>query len=303
MTLSASHPETPTPSPFRIWWTAIRPATLTAAFGPVVVGSALADAHARFRLGPALAALLGAIFIQIGTNLFNDYADFIKGADTDERLGPDRATQKGWLTPRQVAAGSAWAFGAATLFGIYLVSIAGWPIVAIGLLSIAAGVLYTGGPWPLAYIGMGDLFVLIFFGVVAVCGTYYVQALHMTPDVLLASVAVGLFATAILVVNNLRDRHTDVLAGKKTLVVRWGATFARWEFTLLIGGGYLLIIMVFLFTRASLGWLLPLLSLPLAWHEVRSVWNKDGAELNKHLGGTARLGLVFSALLGLGVIL
>jgi len=302
MTVSTPAAETPNPSTFQIWWAAIRPATLTAAFGPVLVGSALANAHARFRLGPALAALLGAIFIQIGTNLFNDYADFIKGADTDERLGPDRAAQKGWLSPRQVAMGAIWAFGIATLFGVYLVATAGWPIVAIGLLSITAGVLYTGGPWPLAYVGLGDLFVLLFFGVVAVCGTFYVQALRVTPDVLLASLSVGLFATGILVVNNLRDRHTDIKAGKKTLVVRFGALFARWEYTLLIGGGYLLVLLVALFSRGSLGWLLPLLSLPLAWHEVRSVWKKDGADLNDHLGGTAKLGLIFSVLLSLGVM-
>src|SRR5580692_1531577 len=210
------------PGLLRVWLLACRPATLVAAFVPVAVGAACAVADAHFRAGPALAALLGAVFIQIGTNLANDVYDFERGADTAERLGPTRAVQAGLLTARQVRAGMVVAFGLATLAGAYLVSAAGWPVVAIGVLSVASGIAYTGGPYPLGYHGLGDVFVMAFFGFVAVCGTVFVQAHEVPLLAWLAAVPVGAIATAVLVVNNLRDREQDARAGKRTLAVRFG---------------------------------------------------------------------------------
>ena len=215
------------PSASKVWLAAIRPATLTAAVGPVAVGTGLAAADHQFSAAPALAALVGAMLIQVATNLHNDYEDFVRGADTDDRLGAPRATQRGWLNARQIITAAIAAAILAVLVGIYLVWVAGWPIVAIGLGSLLCGFAYTGGPAPLGYLGLGDLFVFIFFGVVAVTGSYYVQALTVTSSVLIASTGVGALATAILVVNNLRDRHTDKGAGKRTLAVRLGQRFGR----------------------------------------------------------------------------
>ena len=291
----------PRPSTLKVWLLACRPATLLAGVTPVVVGAALALANGVFQLGPALGALLGATFIQIGTNLANDYYDFKKGADTDARLGPARAAQKGWLSPREVATGTAVALGLAFLTGLYLVSVAGWPILALGLVSIALAVGYTGGPYPLAYHGLGDLFVLVFFGYAAVAGTYYVQALTVAPEVWLAATPVGALATAILVVNNLRDRFTDAEANKRTLAVRFGATAARIEYSVLFAVAYAAPMMAVSLGWGGLGWLLPLLSLPLAMRQVRAVWQTDGAALNPHLGATARLELLVGALLAIGV--
>jgi 1,4-dihydroxy-2-naphthoate octaprenyltransferase len=286
----------------RVWLLAIRPATLTAALGPVAVGSALAFSDGFFDVWPALAALLGAVLIQIGTNLFNDWADFAKGADTDERLGPPRAVQRGWLTPRQVLSGAVVSFALAIAVGGYLVWHAGWPLVVIGLLSVICGVLYTGGPAPLAYTGLGDPFVMAFFGVVAVCGTYFVQAMSLTPAVVVASLAVGALATAILVVNNLRDRDTDRLASKRTLVVRFGERFGRVEYVALLLFAYAVPVIALLM-GGSYGWLLPLPTLPLALRRIRRVTTMDGAALNAELAATAQLGLVFNLLLATGVML
>ena len=293
------------PSPFRIWVAAARPATLPAALSPVMVGTALAAAHEQMRLDTAIAALVGAILIQIATNFFNDYADFKKGADTDERLGPARATQKGWLRPEQVLAASVIAFSLAVLVGAYLVYQAGWPVVMIGLASILCGVLYTGGPKPLAYHGLGDVFVLLFFGVVAVCGTYYVQSFSWSNAVFLVSLGVGALITAILVVNNLRDRETDAKAGKGTLVVRYGDFFGRAEYVFLIAAAYLLPVLLWLLAvdTVTVTWLFPLLSLPWAVLGTRRVLKAQGRELNPELGATAKLGLLYSVLLSVGVVL
>lgn len=262
----------------------------------------MAAADGSWDLGVVVAALVGAILIQIGTNLFNDYEDFKRGADNENRLGPARATQRGWLTPAQVLRGAVISFIGAVLAGITLVVIGGWPIVAVGLVSILCGVLYTGGPYPLAYVGLGDLFVMLFFGNVAVTATYFLHTATITPEVLWASVAVGAIATAILVVNNLRDRHTDALAHKRTLAVRLGARFSRIQYTALLAAAYVIPAGLALFT-ARPGWALCLLSAPLALGETRAVWTRDGAALNPHLGGTARLGLVHGALMAVGVLL
>lgn len=289
------------PNSAQAWLLASRPATLTAAVVPVLVGSACAAAAGGFRLGPALAALLGAMLIQIGTNFANDVFDYEKGADTGERLGPTRAAQAGLLSPRALRAGLAAVFGLATACGLYLAWVAGWPVVAIGLASMLAGVAYTGGPYPLGYHGLGDVFVLGFFGFVAVCGTAFVQLGYVPALAWWAAVPVGAVATAILVVNNLRDRHTDVRAGKRTLAVRLGAGAARAEYALLLAAAYAVPIAVVARGLASTWALLPLASLPLAVAFTRAVWRAEGAALNPYLKRTAQLLLVHGVLLAVGL--
>lgn len=207
------------------WILAVRPRTLSAGAAPVVAASGFAAADGVFVQLPALAALAGALLIQIGTNLANDYYDFFKGGDTGERLGPVRVTQAGILPPRAVFRGMAVALGLATLTGVYLASVAGWPVIVIGLVSMLMAVCYTGGPYPLSYNGLGDVFVFVFFGLVATATTYYVQAQAWSADGILAGAGLGFFSTAMLVVNNLRDRETDGAAGKRTLAVRFGDRF------------------------------------------------------------------------------
>jgi 1,4-dihydroxy-2-naphthoate octaprenyltransferase len=288
------------PSTAKAWLLAARPATLGASLSPVLVGSSLAAADGHFRPFAAAAALLGALFIQVGTNLVNDYEDFQRGADNADRLGPARATQRGWLSPQQVKLGAVVAFAIAALFGLYLLALGGWPIVAIGILSILSGIAYTAGPMPLAYVGLGDVFVLLFFGLVAVCGTFYVHSNTLSTQVVVASIAVGLQATAILVVNNLRDRVGDIRAGKKTLVARFGERAGRAEYIALLVGSYLSVIALVALQQAPIGWLLVLLTLPLAAKETLYVCNTQGAALNPSLGRTARLGLLFGICLSLG---
>ena len=271
---------------------------------PVLVGSGLAAADARFAAGPALAALAGALLIQIATNFANDYYDFLKGADTEARLGPTRAAQAGLLPPSAVRAGALVTFGLATLAGLYLTWVAGWPIVVIGVLSIAAGLAYTAGPFPLAYLGLGEPFVFLFFGLVAVGGTYYVQALDVTPGALLAGVGVGALSTAILVVNNLRDLETDAAVGKRTMAVRLGPGGTRAELVLLV-------VLAFAVPAAGvlvLGWspatLLVIAALPLAGPPLRTALHyQDPRELNPALGATARLLTAYAGLLTLGLVL
>jgi 1,4-dihydroxy-2-naphthoate octaprenyltransferase len=282
---------------------AARPKTLPAAAAPVIVGSAAAIYDNTFNILPALAALAGALLIQIGTNFANDVFDYHKGADTSERLGPVRVTSAGLLTPRQVMTGMWVVFGISVLVGIYLVIVGGWPIVAIGLLSILAGIAYTGGPFQLGYNGLGDIFVFIFFGLVAVCGTYYVQAGNVSPLAWWASIPVGLLCTAIIVVNNLRDIDTDRKVGKKTLAVRLGERGVKIEYVLLLAISYLLLPVMWLSTYAPYWVMLAVVSLPLAVTQTRTVMTVKGRPLNKALGGTAQLELVFSLLFSLGLVI
>jgi 1,4-dihydroxy-2-naphthoate octaprenyltransferase len=291
------------PSALKVWVLASRPATLLACVVPVMVGTALAGAAGALRWDAALVALVCSGLIQIGTNLYNDYADFKKGADTSARLGPARATQRGWLRPGQVLAGAGLCFGLSVLLGGYLVALSGWPILVVGLLSVFFGYAYTGGPLPLAYNGLGEVFVMIFFGVVAVCGTYYVQADALSWPVLLASVPIGALASCILVVNNLRDHRSDAAAKKRTLAVMLGARAARWEYASFVVLAYGAPLVAVLLGLGGPWWLLPWLSLPLAAREVRAIFVTDGAALNPHLGATARLELVYGALLSAGVLL
>jgi 1,4-dihydroxy-2-naphthoate polyprenyltransferase len=290
------------PGTFRRWWLAARPATLWAAVSPVLVGSALAFRAGCFELGTALVALAGGTFIQVGTNFANDLGDAQRGADDDRRVGPARAVAAGWVTPRAMWAATALAFGAAALCGVYLAWLAGWWVVAFGAASIASGLAYTLGPFPLGYRGLGDLFVLVFFGFVAVVGTAFVMC-RAVPDLAWwAWIPVGCLATAILVVNNLRDRHTDAGAGKRTLAVRFGGGAARAEYVLLLAAAYATPVLLVVRGEGAFA-LLPLLSLPLAAPLLRRVAREEGPALNPALGGTGRLELVFSVLFAMGLVL
>jgi 1,4-dihydroxy-2-naphthoate octaprenyltransferase len=271
-----------------LWLMAARPRTLAASVAPVIVGTAAAAHVGSMRPVPALLALLSSLFIQIGTNFANDYSDWKRGADAD-RVGPRRVTQSG-LVPPHVVKRAAWiAFGISGLFGLALAGFAGWPIIAIGVVSVACGWLYTGGPWPLGYHGLGDVFVFIFFGMVATCGTAYAQALWVPREAILAGAAMGYLSTAILVVNNLRDRETDAKVGKNTLAVRMGVVATRAEYC-----GLLFFAFALTFT---LGKPWPLVALPLVFAPVKRVLTASGGALNAALGETARMQLAFAVLL------
>ncbi len=288
------------PSQTQIWLLAARPKTLPAAVGPVLVGTALAYADGHFALWPMLAALADALLLQIGSNFANDYFDFFKGADTHERIGPTRVTAGGLLSPAEVRWGMVAVFGMAALVGLYLITVGGWPILALGASAIVAALLYSGGPLPYGYYGLGEFFVFLFFGVAAVAGTYYVQALTVTPQVWLASVPVGALITGVLVVNNIRDRATDAQANKRTLAVLLGEQGARVEYMALLALAYAAAVVLAL---DSLWLLLPFTSLPLAWRLIRDVRTQRGRALNQTLAGAARLSLIFSILLSLGFVL
>lgn len=291
------------PGKARAWIMAARPATLPAAVAPVVVGTAVAVRAHHFQALPFLAALVAALLIQIGANFANDYFDFQKGADTTARRGPTRVTQSGIFTPRQVARATAVAFGLAVLVGLYLVIVGGWPILAVGLASIAAAILYTGGPFPFGYYGLGDLFVFIFFGVVAVSGTYYVQAGAVSWPAFVASIPMGLLITAILVANNIRDLETDRAAGKRTLAVRLGRQATRREYALCLGISYLVPPFMWLFHACSWLFWLPLLTAPLAYRLNAVVaTHEDGPALIGVLKRTGLLQMAFGFLFAIALI-
>ncbi len=292
--------ESKTISKPKAWLLAIRPKTLPAAIVPVVVGSAVAGADGLFVALPAAVALACALLIQIATNLANDYFDFIKGADTEHRLGPTRVVQSGILPPKLVRNVMSLILVVTFILGLYLVSIGGWPILIIGIVSLICAVAYTAGPVPLAYVGLGDVFVFVFFGVVAVTGTYYVQALVWSLSALIASIPIGAISTAILVVNNYRDIETDRSAGKKTLAVRFGRKLSRTQYIGLLAIAYLTPFVQVIALEGALTLLLPLLSLPLAVQLVKVLTRStDGEVLNHALAGTGRLlalyGLLYSA--------
>lgn len=290
------------PGSARAWMLASRPKTLVISVSPVIAGSAVAYAGGGFRWGPALAALLGAVMIQVGTNLANDVFDCEKGADTIERIGPLRMTQAGLLAPGAVRAGMAMAFVIAALAGLYLTATAGWPVIGIGLASIAAGIAYTGGSFPLGYHGLGDLFVMIFFGFVAVCGTVYVQAGSVSAAAWAAALPIGALATAVIVVNNVRDVETDRQAGKRTLPVILGRRAGVAEFMALLAVAYVAPAGMVMAGLASPWALLAWISLPVALGLVRRVATvTDGPTLNRDLAGTARLLLLFALLFSVGV--
>jgi 1,4-dihydroxy-2-naphthoate octaprenyltransferase len=292
------------PPGFRIWLMAARPRTLPAAVAPVLVGTALAGFAHVFHPLRFLAALLSAIFIQVGTNLSNDYSDARRGADTEDRLGPVRVTAGGLVPPKQVLVATYLTFGLAVLAGIYLIVVAGWQLLLVGAASILAGVLYTGGPRPYGYEGLGEVFVFLFFGIVAVAGSFFVQVKHLPWEAFALAVPVGLLASAILVVNNFRDIDTDRRAGKRTLAVRLGRERTRMLYATMVYGAYLLTPVTWLFGPLKPWVLLPWLTLPLAAPVVRLVRNRtDGPSLNQALGETGRLQLVFCVLLSAGLLL
>lgn len=287
----------------RSWWLAARPRTLTAAVAPVVVGTALAIRDQRFEALPAAAAALGALAIQVGANFANDVSDFRRGADV-ARIGPVRVTQAGMLTPREVEAGMWAAFALASLAGLYLWAVAGWEVIAIGLGSIAAAIAYTGGPWPYGYRALGEICTFAFFGVVAVGGTYFVQAERWTWEVLAASLPVGCTVTAILVVNNVRDIDTDRAAGKRTLAVLLGRERARLFFVAVLAAAYVSSLALWVVGDFPVWVLLTLCSVPLATAPAAAVLRRiDGPPLNVALAAVARLHLVFAVLLAVGITL
>jgi 1,4-dihydroxy-2-naphthoate polyprenyltransferase len=290
-------------SGLRPWILAGRPRTLFASVAPVVVGVALALQAGAFRLLPALAATVVSVAIQIGANFANDLGDYRRGADTAERVGPTRVTSAGLLTPRQVAAGMWAAFGVAAAAGLTLVFIGGWPVLVAGVASIVAALAYTAGPLPLGYYGLGDLAVFIFFGLVGTIGTYYVQALEVTPLAAASAVPVGALITAILVVNNLRDADTDRAAGKRTLAVLLGRRGARIEYLALMLIAYVTPVVLLLFFDQRAWILFPLLTLPLAFRLTQAVFTTLGPALNRTLAGTSQLALIYSLAFAAGLLL
>ncbi len=285
------------------WWLASRPKTLPLAFTPVLVGTALAWAEAgAFAWGPALAALVAAALIQAATNLYNDAADFERGADTPDRLGPPRATAQGWFTAREVKRAAWLCFGAAFLLGIYLVAVGGWPIVAVGLLSIVSGWAYTGGPKPLAYTGFSEIFVWLFFGLAAVMGSYYLQTGTVSWSAFVAAAALGALAAAVLVVNNYRDYDSDRAAGKQTLAVRLGRSGTRVEYAVLVVVAFALLPLL-AWTLGSRWALLPLLLLPWVGLLLRRFYREPpGPVFNQILAETAKLQAAYGVVVCVGLL-
>jgi len=300
---TANPPLSVRPGSLGAWLLASRPKTLSAAAVPVLVGTACASARGQVKWGPALAALLGALLLQIGANFANDVFDFEKGADTADRLGPTRAVQAGLLSARSMRRGMWVVFGLALLIGSYLTCVSGPVILLIGCASIASAIAYTGGPYPLGYHGLGDVFVFIFFGLVAVCGTALVEIGRVPLLALACAIPVGALATAILVVNNLRDRVTDLGAGKRTLAVRYGRSFALGQYRALLALSYLTPVGLALSGRIGPEVLVTLLSLPLALKTERAVRATEGRALNPLLAATAKLLAVFGLLFALGLSL
>jgi 1,4-dihydroxy-2-naphthoate octaprenyltransferase len=287
-------------SQIEIWIMASRPKTLWAAIAPVIIGTAIAFQAGKGEWFPAIATLLAAVLIQIGTNFANDYFDFTKGIDTHERLGPTRVTQAGLVSPASMSTATGVVFSMAFFIGLYLVSRGGWPIAIIGSLSILFGVLYTAGPYPIGYYGFGDIFVLIFFGPVATAGTYYVQAGEFSLTSAVAGIAPGLFSVAILTVNNLRDIDSDRRAGKKTLQSRFGKTFAKVEYLVCVVVACLMPPVLFATSEMRPRSLFATLILLLAVPTIIKVFTVEGKELNKALASTGRLLLFYSLLFSFG---
>ena len=290
-------------SKFNLWVTASRPKTLPAAVTPVIVGSAIAGFEHKFNLVPAAFALVISLLIQIATNFVNDLYDYLKGSDKPDRVGPQRLLTSGVISPAEMKKAIYITFGLAFLLGLYLVWIGGWIVLLIGVLSIAAGIGYTAGPFPFAYNGLGDVFVFIFFGVVATVGTYFVQALSFSSIALWASVPVGLLITNILVVNNYRDADEDKLADKKTLAVRFGKNFARSQYLISIVVSYAVLFVIY-FEYNTTAWIfLPFLALPLAVNLIKMIYTLTGSPLNKTLALTGIFSTIYGLLFAVGLLL
>lgn len=290
------------------WYLAARPRTLPAAVAPVVVGTSLAIRDGKFDPLAAIAALLAALLLQIASNFANDLGDFVKGTDTAERVGPLRVTTAGLLSASDVKRGIVVVLGLAAICGLYLIWVGGWPILAVGLISMLAAVAYTYGPLPFGYYGLGDLATFLFFGFAAVVGTYYTQAAAAgTPSapllVWLAAIPMGALVTAILVVNNVRDVDQDRAGGKRTLVVALGRKGGRIEYLVMLVLAYAIPIVLWLGFGMAPWVLLPLLTIPLAVQHARAVWTITGPRLNKTLGGTAQLAVLYALAFAIGIIL
>jgi 1,4-dihydroxy-2-naphthoate octaprenyltransferase len=285
-----------TPSNAKIWLLASRPKTLPAAIAPVLIGVAIAYADGNVHVISTACALLGAILIQIGTNFANDYFDFVKGTDTPDRKGPTRATQAGLVSSSTMRAAFIITFALVLIPGAYIIYRGGWPFLAIGLLGIASGILYTGGPYPLGYLGLGDVFVFVFFGPVAVAGTHYLNTLEWSMFAAVSGFGPGLISVALLTVNNLRDMDEDRVAGKMTLPARFGRRFARLEYlTCIVAAAAVMPMYLYAATGQRLFALVPLVVIPLASPSIRTVFTQtDGPALNGALGATGRVLVVFA---------
>jgi 1,4-dihydroxy-2-naphthoate octaprenyltransferase len=290
-------------SKLNAWILASRPKTLLAAFVPVIVGSALAIQEGIFVLSYSLVALLCSILIQIGTNFTNDLYDFIKGADNINRKGPQRVLASGLISINEMKTAIIVTFTITFFLGLYLVSAAGWIILLIGILSIIAGIAYTAGPYPLAYNGLGDIFVFIFFGIIGTAGTYYLHSQEFSFISLLISIPVGALITNILLVNNYRDAAEDRLAGKRTTTVILGREFTRLQYIILLMLSFMIPIILYIKYDFSAAVFLPYLSFPLAVYLVRMLYKLEGKELNKTLELTAKFSALFGILFSIGLII
>ncbi|MDH5401220.1 MAG: 1,4-dihydroxy-2-naphthoate polyprenyltransferase [Candidatus Heimdallarchaeota archaeon] len=290
------------PTKLSIWKMAIRPKTLPAAISPVLVGIGFAVHFSQFAIGPSIAALIGALLLQISSNLSNDYFDHLRGHDTSERKGPQRVMSSGLLTPKEMKFGMLIVILLAILDGLYLIYIGGLVILLIGVFSIISSLAYSGGPYPLSSHGLGDIFVFVFFGLIAVNGTYFVQAKQFELAVFIGSIPIGFLITAILVVNNYRDMETDKSTNKKTLVVRWGLEKSQFYFSFIVISSYFIPIILILFFNFSLALLLPLISIVKANSIITQLKTLKGPALNKTLGSTAQLSLIFGILFTIGLL-
>jgi 1,4-dihydroxy-2-naphthoate octaprenyltransferase len=283
--------ESSRPGRIQIWVMASRPKTLGAAFAPVLIGTVLAYGDGKLHALSAACALLGALLIQIGTNFANDYFDFVKGTDTEKRVGPTRVTQAGLVSPATMKRAMTIVFALVFVPGAYIMYRGGWPLFAIGVISIALGVLYTGGPFPLGYLGLGDILVLIFFGPIAVGGTYYIQALDLNRDVIVAGFAPGLISVGLLTINNLRDIDGDAKSGKRTLAVRFGREFAKFEYVAAMVGSCFVVPLYFYSVSSQRLWAaLAIVASLAAKKPIMTVLNEvDPARLNLALARTGML--------------
>ncbi len=285
------------------WIMASRPKTLLAAFVPVIVGSSIAQHDGKFQPVAALVALICAILIQTGTNFVNDLYDHLAGTDTEERVGPRRVLASGLISPGEMKKAIVVTFGITFVLGLYLVYISGYITLIIGIASIIAGIAYTAGPYPLAYNGLGDVFVFVFFGLVGTIGTYYVQALDVTPFVVWASIPVGALITNVLVVNNYRDIEQDGKAGKNTLAVKYGKNFTRLQYVIFMIISYLILFVVYFTYKKSLFVFLPVVTLPLAFKLIKMIYTFKNQELNKTLELTAKLSAIYGLLFAAGILI
>ena len=285
------------------WLIASRPRTLLAAFVPVMVGSAVAFNEGKLKIILSLSALLCSLLIQVGTNFTNDLYDFLKGSDTTKRKGPRRVLASGLIYVGEMKTAIVLTFFTAFLIGLFLVYHGGFVILVIGILSILAGLAYTAGPYPLAYNALGDIFVFMFFGIIGTVGTYYLHTNDLSIVSFISSIPVGALVTNILVVNNYRDIEEDKTAGKKTLAVKLGKNFTRYQFIFLIVLSFLVPLILFIFFNVSIFIFLPYLTLPIAYKVISMIYTLNGTQLNSTLELTARLSAIYGLLFSAGIIL